>query len=366
MHNSWNNETLSYDIDKYPWDRWVLQATQKLYPDVYSLEEIHKVLAEHELFELTIHIQSLFGKQKLWMKRLSDFANDYIPELINTREFLIKRQPTLNLVIPNQESVGRRLPFHQGVFYDNGRGQGTIWMPLTETYSSNSMWVLSTEKSRSITKRVIKESWSVETFEKECLKYATPVTLKPGQAHLFNQEIIHGNVNNETKITRMALDWHVLPRGGEFYRRLPGGFFRHPDDFSQVESTDATNKRYICYVSNNHNLSKFWPKNFQRAIIDNYLKENNIKNNGYQFENEFLDHLPIFDHYLDQNIDGIVLCSIYQLPEVCDNLLQKALENKVVLHFANENLTLKTQDDLNYILMYRNWGHSKIGSFNWE
>ena len=48
------------------------------------------------------------------------------------------------------------------------------------------------------------------------MKLAYPVELDVGQAHLFNQESIHGNINNTTEVTRMALDWHILPKEESF------------------------------------------------------------------------------------------------------------------------------------------------------
>ena len=364
MNQHFENKTLEYDADAYPWDLWVLDELKKEFSNISSLENIHNEIPEDQIFDICIYVQDLF-KTESWMRNLSRFAKRYISPLLD-EDFLIKRQPTLNLVVPDQERLGRRLPFHQGIFYDNGRGQGTIWMPLTRSYSSNAMWIINTEQSRQLTKKVIDEAWDLDTFEKECLKLAYPVELDVGQAHLFNQESIHGNINNTTDVTRMALDWHVLPKGEEFHRRLPGGFFRHPDDYSSTRTVISANNRVIGYVSNNHDLSISWPKNFQRAIINNYIQDHNLINLGYQFENEFLNHLPILSHLFESQPNGIVLCSIYALPDDCEDLLEKAVLNNITLYFANEQLTVKTLEDLDRVVMYRNWGVTKKGPYSWE
>lgn len=365
LDDKWENKTLDYNLKKYPWNTWVLSAIKEQFPSTTSLENIHENLKIEELHEVCIYVQDLF-KTKLWMERLSSFANEYIPSLIENKDFLIKRQPTLNLVVPDQERIGRRLPFHQGIFYDNGRGQGTIWMPLTDSYESNAMWIISTKESRSLTKKVIKEKWNLEKFEKECLKVAFPVTLSPGQAHLFNQESIHGNINNTTGKTRMAIDWHVLPEGEEYHRRLPGGFFRHPDDYTSLKEQKLVYDNAVCYVSNNHSLSVNWPKNFQRSIIESYLNDVKLKNIGYQFENEFLDHLPILSYLIEQPVTNLVLSSIYALPSDCESILKKALFNEITLHFANERLTVSNDSDISLVNKYRNWGVPKKGKYSWE
>ena len=139
MNQHFENKTLEYDADAYPWDLWVLDELKKEFPHISSLENIHNEIPEDQIFDICIYVQDLF-KTERWMRNLSRFAKRYISPLLD-EDFLIKRQPTLNLVVPDQERLGRRLPFHQGIFYDNGRGQGTIWMPLTKSYSSNAMWI---------------------------------------------------------------------------------------------------------------------------------------------------------------------------------------------------------------------------------
>ena len=100
--------------------------------------------------------------------------------------------------------------------------------------------------------------------------------------------------------------------------------------------------------------------------MDNYMRDRNLVNLGYQFENEFLDHLPILSHLFESQPNGIVLSSIYALPEDCEDLLEKAVFNEVILYFANEHLTVKTFEDLDRVVMYRNWGVHKKGKYSWE
>ena len=41
MNENFENKTLEYDLETYPWDIWVLEELQKEYPSVTSLENIH-------------------------------------------------------------------------------------------------------------------------------------------------------------------------------------------------------------------------------------------------------------------------------------------------------------------------------------
>ena len=361
LQKYFDNNTLNYNIQKYNWPKLILEKIQSKYPQVDSLEYIHTVLTTTEIFDVTSLIQNEFLSYD-WSSLLDDFAEEYISPLLNGQKYLIKRQPTLNLVIPNQEAVGRRLPFHQGIFYDNGRGQGTIWMPLTKCYDSNTMWIMELEDSKKLTKIAVDKKLSVGEFELYCTLESTPVTLEPGQAHLFCQEHIHGNINNLTDITRFAIDWHVLIEGEEYHNRLPGAFFRLPGDYVTNNEVDNT-KNYICYLSNNSDFDKNLSKHVQRCTIEKYLQQHNIKPNVWQFENEYLTHLPIFQYLLEQPIDCIVVLSMYS---ISDELLQSAISKGKEIHFANEYTSAKTQKELDKIIFYKNFAVKKKGKLSFE
>lgn len=367
-YSEWENRTLDYDLKKYDWPKLVLEIIQEKHPQIKDLETIHNFLSGSELFDVTIHVQNSFSRLQ-FMRMFDDFAEEYIKSKIGNKKYLIKRQATLNLVIPNQEKFKRRLPFHQGIFYNNGRGQRTIWMPLTRAEKTNSMYIANLEDSRILTKRVIEQRMNLESFEQQCLKICRPVDLYPGQAHLFHQEHIHGNVNNQTGYTRMAIDWHILIEGEEYGGRLPGGFFRALGDYEQQEKTNYDGKVFVSYVSNNSNFDKSIPLVFQRKVIEEYCHQRNIKHSGVQFENEYLDWLPIFEHYIKQKPDGIVLCSMYSLPdnkERRDFLLNLAIENNVELHFANEYCKIKNKQDVNKIKFYLDFAKFKKDAHSWE
>ena len=182
--------------------------------------------------------------------------------------------------------------------------------------------------------KFLKEKWTLDKFEVVCLDAAFPVELKPGQSHLFWQEHMHGNINNEEGYTRVAIDMRILLEGEEYDRRLPGGYFRVPGDHRSDEKFDYTGKHFITYEAWNSRFSKGLPKYMQRETIDNYCKKFNIKYSSYEFDNEHCDWQPALEHYIKQKPDGIVLCSMYSLTDDAkrrDELLNLAVENNVEL-----------------------------------
>ena len=364
----WDNKTLDYDLEKFDWPSWALGVIQEITPQVTELETLHEVLSPTDIVKVSSHVQNSCSR-KDFMERFDAFVAENVPQRIDNKRYMIQRQGTLRVVIPNQAKVGRRLAFHQGIFVGNGRGCRTIWTPFTEARGTNTMQMLELDISRELTKQVLAEKWSLDRFEEECMKHAFPITLKPGQSHLFFQEHIHGNVNNNEGYTRVSMDMRILVEGEEFGRRYPGGFMRFPGDHEVAEINDYTGKEYITYAGWNSEFSKHLPLPMQRATINEYCTRNKISYNSYEFENEHMDWQPGLEHYINKKPDGIVLCSMYALTDNIERrneILNLALERGVELHFANELCSLKTKDDLEKIEMYLNFAVQKSEPYVWE
>ena len=368
LHEHWDNATLDYDLEKYNFKDWAIKVIQEKFPQVIELEKIHEVLKPNEVVKLQQHVQNACSR-KDFMEMFDAFVEEYIPSKIAHKRYMIQRQGTLRVVIPQQAKVGRRLHFHQGIFVGNGRGCRTIWTPLTKAEKSNTMWIMDLEKSREVTRQFLEEKWDLERFEDTCIQNSKPVTLKPGQSHLFFQEHIHGNVNNEEGYTRVSMDMRILIEGEEYGRRLPGGFMRMPGDHKAGEEFDYTGKHFITYAGWNSEFTKNIPLPMQRATIEKYCEKYNIQYSSYEFENEHCDWQPGLAHHIKQKPDGIVLASMYAITddeERRNELFNLAIENNVELHFANELCFLKNKGDLGQIHDYLNFAVLKKGPYSWQ
>ena len=154
------------------------------------------------------------------------------------------------------------------------------------------------------------------------------------------------------------MDIRILVEGESYHRRLPGGYLRFPGDYRSDISEDNTGKHFITYDCWNSKFTKNIPLPMQRELMFNYCEENKIKYSDFQGENEYLNWCPNLQHLIKQKPDGIVMFSIFSLPdkkEWRNNILNLALENEVELHFANEYISLKNKSDLNLIENYLNF-----------
>jgi len=346
-----DRKVVNYDLNKHNWPEYWLNVAKEKFPQIQSLETVHKVLTPSEISILGKHCQSYCGSDE-FADRVDKYFSDIVQDYIGFEEWMIQRYFTIRIVIPDQAKKGRLLAFHQGIWVGNGLGLRTIWTPFTKVYDTNSMYVASYEDSVKITQNTYDNKWDYDTIQKECGKYSSPINLKPGQTYLFQQQHIHGNFNNETEITRWSMDGRILPKNGHYHRKLPGGYFRFVGERESSIEIDKE-KTWVTYAGWNTNFSEPIPLPMQRAIIGDYCNKFNIEINDYQFENEYCDWLPGLEKFITGlGIEGIVLCSIYCLPDNKDRrleLLNLAIEKGVELHFANELTFLKNKKDISKI-----------------
>lgn len=343
--------TVKYDIKEHNWPEYWLKIAKQKFPKITTLEKVHEILSSNEIVQLGRHCQEACGTDE-FADRVDKYFTHVVDKNIGYKEWLIQRYFTIRIVVPNQASEGRLLAFHQGIWVGNGLGLRTIWTPFTEVYDSNSMWVAPFEESVKITENIYKNEWDYDTIQKNCLESSKPIKLSPGQTYIFQQQHIHGNINNTSNITRWSMDGRILPKGGHYHRKMPGGYFRFVGE-RESNNINTSDKKWISYAGWNSNFSNFIPLPMQRSVIDQYCNKFNIKINDYQFENEYNDRFPGLEKYITgYNIDGIVICSIYCLPDNQERrveLLNLAVENNIELRFANELTSVKSKKDIEHI-----------------
>ena len=148
----WDNQTLEYDLDKHNWPEFWLGVAKEKYPQIETLETVHKVLDATELVELGRHLQNTCGEER-FIEKVDAYYSECVPDLLDGEEWMLQRFFTIRMVIPNQAKEGRLLAFHQGIWVGNGLGLRTIWTPFTKCYGNNSMQIMGWEESDDLTKR---------------------------------------------------------------------------------------------------------------------------------------------------------------------------------------------------------------------
>lgn len=352
-----NNKTLDYAIDKYPLSEIVLDTIRKFYPEVKTLDTIHEVVPANKITELNHSVSHALLKTDYY-DYYDQLVNDLVVPNIGT-DVLIQKFGNLRILVPNQDKVGSVLIFHQGRWVGNGLGLRTIWMPFTDCYETNTMQILDLDISREITRQSILEKWDYLQIQNACAENAWPVTLHPGQAHLFFQEHLHGNFPNRTGKTRVSMDIRLLVRDGQPHRKWPGAYFRKLFDRQYNTHLEIKpNEIVVTHGEYEGVKTKHIDLHFQTSVVKAYCQKR-----GYTFpyqggDNEGTNYAFLDYQISNGGIDHMLLFSIFSLPDDPVHrltLLETALKNKCRLHFCNEELVLETPEDLERIEYLRSF-----------
>ncbi len=115
------------------------------------------------------------------------FVASFAPEVLGTTDFCFQRVPTFRVHFPGNVAVGS---FHTDGDYNHGQGEVNFWVPFTQTWDSNSVWIerdLGAGDHR-------------------------PAELSPGEVLVFDAvNWSHGNKINETGRTRVSFDFRCIP-----------------------------------------------------------------------------------------------------------------------------------------------------------
>jgi sporadic carbohydrate cluster 2OG-Fe(II) oxygenase/sporadic carbohydrate cluster protein (TIGR04323 family) len=347
-----DNKTLNYDLDAHPLPSIVLREIKKYVPEATSLDTLHEVIHPSEATSIANKVSHDLLRCEFYDHYDTIVQQQIVPQL--GCDVLIQKFANLRFLLPNQDEHGAVLLFHQGRWVGNGLGLRTIWMPFTACYESNSMQIMDLEVSRKVTRQAVIEKWDYHKLQEKCVKESWPITLQPGQAHMFFQEHIHGNIPNRTNKTRVSIDIRLLIRDGQPHRKWPGAYFRKLFDreYDRPVVIDAKKENVVTYGEYEGIKTRHIDLHFQTLVVKSYCAKRQYVFPYQHGENEGLNHSHLDFLINDANTDHILMFSIFSLPDNKEQrvkLMTQALEKKCVLHFANEELVLQTHTDLEHI-----------------
>ena len=163
-----------------------------------NLSNIHKYIKKDQINTLRLKSFKQINSVN-WIKIIEKIALARLKENLGP-DLLIQSKINLSIQIPNDDNS--LLPAHSDSWSSDTPYQINLWLPLTDSFASNSMFIFDKTYSIKIFKQIIKKSE---------LKIKKPkiydfIKIKEGEFLLFNPACLHGNVINKTKKTRVSLN----------------------------------------------------------------------------------------------------------------------------------------------------------------
>ena len=303
-----------------------------------DLENLHKQIDPLETNKLF----------KLFNDLDSTIIDEYIDSIVGDVEYLVQRTPNFRIVLPNHDKFGQVLFFHQGIWVGNGYGMRTIWTPITDAYESNTFQIASLTDSLEFTKKAYKEKWTYDKIQTEANKICKPATLKYGDALLFTQEHVHGQIPNKTGKTRISFETRILLKGGDFNQKTPGGYFKKP--FSKEHNKKGNYKNAIVMPTFDGPMFADCTQFAQTILMEDYIKKNDVEIN-FKCTDLSTTNCAYAKYLAKNNIyENMIFPSIWAF-QVED--LKEILNADVTVHFASEDLCCDSHDSKDLALYYR-------------
>lgn len=176
----------SYDQNHIP-----LRETIERILEITPLEEIHKTeLRTPEVRQNdqvspahTLYYQNFEQIRPLYKKLL----REVISPMFGGQQLVVQRVPTFRMACPGSTAVSE---FHVDADYNHQPDTVNFWVPFTECFGTNTVWIESEIGS--------------EQYE--------PTVISPGQILQFDAiRLRHGNYANETGQSRVSFDFRVIP-----------------------------------------------------------------------------------------------------------------------------------------------------------
>tara|TARA_R100000664_G_C2755978_1_gene143754 strand:+ start:2913 stop:3560 length:648 start_codon:yes stop_codon:yes gene_type:complete len=201
---------VNYNTKQYPFRQVVVDC---LNLQVDNLEKIHANSERYERFTEHTDQQTSFHKNfysnansedsdftKLYKKFIREEVSKQMGE-----DIVYQKYPTFRVHLPQNLGVGG---WHKDRDYNHGTSEVNFWLPVTETWDTNTIWCESEEDKKDF----------------------KPINLKYGQFLIFNgANLTHGNKVNETDSTRVSFDFRVVKK----------------DQFTNSEKSTITNSKKL-------------------------------------------------------------------------------------------------------------------------
>ena len=177
---------LKYDTSLYPF-REIVKTNIK----TNTLENLHEVekydtLVREKDQSTTWHKRFYRDDLNRFQKLYNTFIKNFIKYEFELDEIIYQKIPTFRVHLKYNQAVGE---WHRDRDYNHGKSEINIWLPFTDAYDTNTIWIESEE-------------------DKNDFK---PYNVSYGEVLVFNgANLIHGNKTNIEHDTRVSVDFRIV------------------------------------------------------------------------------------------------------------------------------------------------------------
>ena len=166
------------------------------------LDLLHKFVDDKNINKLRIEIFTKLNKTH-WEDIVLKLCGNEICQLLGS-DLLIQSKINVSIQMPDDERS--LLPAHSDSWSADSPFQINLWIPLTNAFGTNSMFIWNESRTMNVMEKIKKDKTNMFDLSNLKSKDKDFIKLSFGQVLIFNPALIHGNVINKTKKTRVSLN----------------------------------------------------------------------------------------------------------------------------------------------------------------
>jgi len=168
-------------------------------------KSLHKHINKRELNDIRLSIVNGINSDDQFYKAYYKSAAEMLDGLVGN-EIAMQKKINISVQVPNDKKS--MLPMHSDIYAGESPFEVVVWVPMTNVKkSSHSMFITSPKYNPRINKEVTnsKNKTIIKIFNKHKNKFKF-LEINYGEVLIFTPILLHGNIVNKTKETRVSLN----------------------------------------------------------------------------------------------------------------------------------------------------------------
>ena len=169
-----------------------------------ELSKLHLSIDSENLNNLRLNAFRSINSLECWQEKYYSLAEIVLTELFGY-DISIQNKLNLSIQIPNDNTS--QLMLHTDTLSGQTEYEVVLWVPFTNVYDSNGMYLIDKNCSREIFSSLPKyEKKGMSAVYEEFKHLANFIKIDFGKAIIFSPTLFHGNIINKTDSSRISIN----------------------------------------------------------------------------------------------------------------------------------------------------------------
>lgn len=260
-----------------------------------------------------------------------------IAKKLNLKDYYVQKVPTVRVHLCNRGITS----FHSDSWYGHHPKAISVWVPLTDVHSSNSLHFVDKKiNNLQIINLFNSKKEPLCGIDEYLRNISKPTKIELGDAIYFYGDEIHGTVKNETGATRVSFDFRISASLDMLGNKPPTNYWKFGENTKNIKnlsqrSSSTEVKNVASYSTDIKNI----PAKVQILTASFTSSDEGLNIIRNESEILTLDYMPVLTDLInDDTLDGVIIYSfdIFKNNEIKEFFLKELKKNHKFFFISSE------------------------------